>query len=102
MTFRDEEAFVWIWLPGAVDPVVAGKLETKNIFITFNYVRSYLERTHSDMPAIPIYEPELPMRSGRLPLLNGLEIPNCIRDAAPDAWGRRVIINKKLGQRGVC
>jgi len=25
----------------------------------------------------------------------------CIRDAAPDAWGRRVIINKKLGLKGV-
>ncbi len=27
-------------------------------------------------------------------------MPGCIRDAAPDAWGRRVIINKKLGLRG--
>jgi serine/threonine-protein kinase HipA len=26
-------------------------------------------------------------------------MPNCIRDAAPDAWGRRVIINYKLGAR---
>ncbi|MDC9728974.1 MAG: HipA domain-containing protein, partial [Methyloprofundus sp.] len=34
------------------------------------------------------------------PLLSGLSIPNCIRDAAPDAWGRRVIINKRLGLKG--
>jgi serine/threonine-protein kinase HipA len=27
-------------------------------------------------------------------------MPNSIRDAAPDAWGRRVIINRKLGTRG--
>jgi serine/threonine-protein kinase HipA len=27
-------------------------------------------------------------------------MPGCIRDAAPDAWGRRVIINKVLGIRG--
>ena len=27
-------------------------------------------------------------------------MPGCIRDSAPDAWGRRVIINKKLGQKG--
>ncbi len=27
-------------------------------------------------------------------------MPGCIRDAAPDAWGRRVIINKKLGLKG--
>jgi serine/threonine-protein kinase HipA len=28
-------------------------------------------------------------------------MPGCIRDAAPDAWGRRVIINKKLGLKDV-
>jgi len=27
-------------------------------------------------------------------------VPGCIRDSAPDAWGRRVIINKKLGRKG--
>jgi len=27
-------------------------------------------------------------------------MPGCIRDGAPDAWGRRVIINKKLGMKG--
>jgi len=27
-------------------------------------------------------------------------MPSCIRDGAPDAWGRRVIINKKLGVKG--
>jgi len=47
--------------------------------------------------AIPLYEPELPLRSGILPLTAGLSMPNCIRDAAPDAWGRRIIINRKFG-----
>ncbi len=28
-------------------------------------------------------------------------MPGCMRDAAPDAWGRRVLINKKLGLKGV-
>ena len=36
-----------------------------------------------------------------MPLLGGLAINGCIRDAAPDAWGRRVIINRKLGLEGV-
>lgn len=27
-------------------------------------------------------------------------MPGCIRDAAPDAWGRRVILNKKFGRKG--
>ncbi|MCK5682043.1 type II toxin-antitoxin system HipA family toxin [bacterium] len=95
------EAFVWIWLPEETEPVVAGKLEvdnSKNIF--FNYGKSYLERISDSPPAISIYEPELPLKAGVLPLLDGLNMPGCIRDAAPDAWGRRVIINKKLGLKG--
>ena len=101
MTFRTEkEAFVWIWLPGETEPVVAGRLEADNGNIMFNYGKSYLERINASKPAIAIYEPELPLRSGLLPLLEGLTMPGCIRDAAPDAWGRRVIINKKIGLKG--
>lgn len=94
------EAFVWIWLPGEIKPVVAGKLEADNGFIHFNYGRSYLERLGEIPSAISVYEPELPLQAGFLPLQGGLEMPNCIRDAAPDAWGRRVILNKMLGQKG--
>jgi serine/threonine-protein kinase HipA len=97
---REREAFVWIWLPSEIHPVVAGKLEADNGNIRFNYGKSYLERVHDTKPAIPIYERELPLKSGVLPLLPGLSMPGCIRDAAPDAWGRRVIINKKLGLKG--
>jgi serine/threonine-protein kinase HipA len=97
---KNNEAFVWIWLPGETQPVIAGKLEAENDFIHFNYGKSYLERVNDKNPAIPIYEPELPLRPGVLPLPDGLEMPNCIRDAAPDAWGRRVIINKRLGKKG--
>ena len=94
------EAFVWLWLPGETMPVVAGKLEADNGNILFNYGKSYLERLNDTRPAISIYEPELPLKAGALPLPNGLSMPGCIRDAAPDAWGRRIIINKKLGLRG--
>ncbi|WP_198328537.1 type II toxin-antitoxin system HipA family toxin [Methylovulum psychrotolerans] len=94
------EAFVWIWLPGATEPVVAGKLEGGGGTIHFNYGQSYLERVKDSTPAIAIYEPELPLRRGVLPLVDGLSMPGCIRDAAPDAWGRRVIINKKWGLKG--
>ncbi len=97
---QNKEAFVWIWLPGESQPVVAGKLEADNGTIHFNYGKSYLDRSGDRNPAIPIYEPELPLRAGVLPLLNDLEMPNCIRDAAPDAWGRRVIINRHFGLRG--
>ena len=99
MIFREryKEAFVWIWLPDQTEPVVAGRLEADNDQVLFNYGRSYLERINSPIPAIPVYEPELPLRAGELPLINGLSMPGCIRDASPDAWGRRVIINSKLG-----
>ena len=95
-----KEAFVWIWLPGETKPVVAGKLEADNGSILFNYGKSYLERVNDTQAAISIYEPELPLKAGALPLPDGLAMPGCIRDAAPGAWGRRVIINKKLGLKG--
>ena len=90
------EAFVWVWLPGAVEPVVAGKLSADGDHLVFNYGKSYLAREN----AIPLYDPELPLQSGLIPLLPGLNMPACIRDGSPDAWGRRVIINRKLGTNG--
>lgn len=88
-----EECYVWIWLPGRTTPVVAGRLAREGDQLLFNYGRSYLAR----MDAIPIFDRELPLRAGALPLLPGLSMPGCIRDASPDAWGRRVIINRKMG-----
>jgi serine/threonine-protein kinase HipA len=92
----ESEAFVWTWLPGETEPVVAGRLSRVGEQLQFNYGRSYLARPN----AIALYEPELPLKPGLLPLVRGLNMPSCIRDAAPDAWGRRVIINRKLGRRG--
>lgn len=88
-------AFVWIWLPHETTPVVAGKLTRQNNRFIFNYGRSYLNREN----AIAIYDPELPLQAGEIPLNNAMIIPSCIRDASPDAWGRRVIINRKFGMR---
>lgn len=89
------EIFVWIWLPEETEPVVAGRLTAAGTTYLFNYGRSYLQRDN----AIAIYDTELPLRQGLLPLLSGLNIPGCLRDAAPDAWGRRVIINRKFGKK---
>ena len=101
MIFRGEkEAFVWIWLPGETEPVVAGRLEADRGNILFNYGKSYLDRTKDSNPAIALYDPELPLRAGRLPLPEGLTMPGCIRDASPDAWGRRVIMNRTSGLKG--
>lgn len=90
------EAFVWIWLPGALEPVIAGRIELDGGVYAFNYGRSYLERAD----AIPIYAPELPLQRGRIAPNAPLEMAGCLRDGAPDAWGRRVIINRLTGLRG--
>jgi serine/threonine-protein kinase HipA len=91
-----KEAFVWIWLPNATEPVVAGVLTQVEGEIHFNYGKSYLDRKN----AIAIYDPELPLETGDIPPGPGLSMPGCIRDASPDAWGRRVLINRKLGLKG--
>lgn len=90
------EAYVWIWLPDQDEPVVAGLVRRRRGQIVFNYGRSYLARQN----AIPLYLPELPLRPGEIQPLPGLAMPSCIRDASPDAWGRRVLINRKLGLSG--
>ena len=102
MTSKNQykEAYVWIWLPEETKPIIAGKLEADGDTLSFNYGKSYLGRIKDTPPAIPIYEPELPLNAGFLTNLDGLKMPGCIRDSAPDAWGRRVIINKKLGLKG--
>jgi serine/threonine-protein kinase HipA len=93
---QPKEAYVWIWLPGATGPVVAGKLTEEGHTLLFNYGKSYLEREN----AISLYDAELPLKKGILPLPKGLGMPGCIRDAAPDAWGRRVLLNRLLARKG--
>ncbi|MCY4540867.1 MAG: type II toxin-antitoxin system HipA family toxin [Rhodobacteraceae bacterium] len=95
-TKASEEAYVWIWLPGATEPVVAGRIARDGKRLVFNYGQSYLGRNHR----IPIYEPELPLRGGTIVPSGGLGMAGCLRDASPDAWGRRVILNWKLGPKG--
>jgi serine/threonine-protein kinase HipA len=109
--------YVWAWLPGQTDPVPAGVLtRTDRTFagdpvITFTYGRTYRERPG----AISLFEAELPLTPGSFdPTRPGeitgalvqrsalgrtlvsrprqpLALHGCIRDAGPDAWGRRVI-----------
>ena len=90
------EAYVWVWLPNATEPVVAGLLTQQGPQLVFNYGRSYLARPD----AISLYAPELPLQPGSLSLIPGLNMPSCLRDASPDAWGRRVLIHQKLGVKG--
>lgn len=93
MTSEPQRAFVWVWLPGAEEPVVAGRLDAVGDVLAFTYGRSYLERDER----IPIYLPELPLRRGRIMPRAGT-VAGCIADAGPDAWGQRVILNHRIGR----
>ncbi len=93
MTSEPTEAYVWVWPPGAEEPVVAGRIELADGIVRFNYGRSYLARAG----AIPLYLPELPLRPGAIEPLGGLTIAGCINDAGPHAWGQRVVMQHLLG-----
>ena len=90
------QAFVWIWLPGKTTPVVAGRIHAEGRHFVFTYGRSYLARED----AIPVYAPELSLHPGVILPEPPLEMANALRDASPDAWGRRVIIHRLAGGRG--
>ena len=97
MTSEDRrEAYVWVWLPGATEPVVAGRLEAGPTTIDFNYGRSYLARPDR----IALFDPELPLRPHRIRPIGNLRLAGCFRDAGPDAWGQRVILAHLRGDAG--
>ena len=85
-----DRAYVWVWLPEATEPVVAGRLDDRGATVTFTYARSYLERAEP----MALYLPELPLQHGELQPLSG-EIAGCVSDASPDAWGRRAIEHRR-------
>jgi len=87
MTSNASQAFVWIWLPQYIQPIVAGKISWIEGKYHFVYGRSYLE--HPD--AISLSPIELPRQRGTFEPEGLNEIHACLRDGAPDAWGRRVI-----------
>jgi len=88
-TTSDNEAYVWIWLPGTVEPIVAGRISTNADQYLFNYGKSYLSRDD----AIPLHAWELPLQPGFISPLSELTLAGCLRDSSPDEWGRRVVLN---------
>lgn len=96
MMTSSRRAYVWIWLPEQTFPVVAGRIDRDDQDrYRFTYGRRYLERPD----AISLFPDEVPLRPGSQEQTNGA-LPSCLRDASPDAWGRRVIINLLTGQKG--
>ena len=93
-----KKCFVWIWLPGSAEPVVAGRLirQGRHDRFAFIYGQSYLANTQ----AIAVNSFELPLGTEVIAPPEGMKLASGLRDASPDAWGRRVIINRLLGKAG--
>jgi serine/threonine-protein kinase HipA len=89
-------AYVWIWLPNATDPVVCGRIDLVDGIYRFTYGRSYIARTD----AIAIWLPELPLGNAVIIPEAPHVIAGALRDAAPDQWGRRVVMNRQFDLRG--
>lgn len=84
--------YVWKWLRGSTEPVPAGIIQIdESGEMSFRYGNKYLQRPDRE----PIYAEELPLVGEQLSAGDlGLKNFSSIRDAAPDAWGRRVIHSK--------
>ncbi|MGQ0572391.1 MAG: type II toxin-antitoxin system HipA family toxin [Armatimonadota bacterium] len=81
------ELFVWIWLPGQATPIVCGRLVEQGGRIRFVYGRTY--RARKD--AIALSPVRMDLDAGPITARREGQIPGALADAAPDAWGRRVI-----------
>lgn len=95
------ERVVFIYLPGDIVAVPAGRLRLIEEGLqlrgsVFQYGRRYLARRQP--AALPVDPVSLPLEAGRgdaelLPT-GGHALFGALRDATPDAWGRRVIENR--------
>jgi serine/threonine-protein kinase HipA len=93
MTFKyssSNQAFVWVWLPNNAVPICAGRIRQIGDVYQFKYGKKYLANSQ----AIALSPFEVPLLDQTF-IPTGLnKIHSCLRDAAPDAWGRRVINNE--------
>lgn len=88
MSTSDDRAYVWAFLPGEAEAVVAGVLfeSSSGLGLGFQYGTSYLARADAmalgpDLPLAPFPTPPIPQH----------RMPSSIRDAMPDSWGRAVV-----------
>ncbi len=95
---REHFCYVYIHLPGSTSAVPCASLRVKQLGSavfegTFTYGKRYLER--ADVVALDPWHLPLSGKPQKFTQLKG--IPGAVRDASPDAWGRRVI-QAKLGR----
>ena len=91
MASSDQRAYVYLQLPRSLEVVTAGFYEldvrqgvTRGSFV---YNPAYLERSD----AVPLEPYELPLTPRRAQTVKLEGIFGVLRDASPDAWGRRII-----------
>jgi serine/threonine-protein kinase HipA len=90
--FSSSECYVYITLPGQIDPVTAGRftltMDRRGIPVgRFIYGKSYLSR--SDAVSLDPVELKLTSQVYETVALKG--VFGALRDAGPDYWGRKVI-----------
>ena len=91
----EREAYVYIQLPGTLETVPAALLRVQTLADgtqvgRFRYGDRYLQR--QEAVALDPFQLPLARKIFEFTQLNG--IPGAVRDAGPDAWGRRVIEHK--------
>ncbi|MFP2960664.1 type II toxin-antitoxin system HipA family toxin [Myxococcus sp. 1LA] len=86
-TSEDQTCFVYIQLPGSMEVVTCGRFQQQDGVGRFVYGRSYLANPR----AVELEKFELPLRPGTFETARLGGIFGSLRDASPDAWGRRVI-----------
>lgn len=91
----EREAYVYIQLPGSLDTVPAALLKVRTLpdgtqIGRFRYGDRYLQRPE----AVALDPFHLPLDKAVYEFTQLKGIPGAVRDAGPDAWGRRVIEHK--------
>jgi len=91
----EREAYVYIQLPGTLETVPAALLRVQTLsdgrqIGRFRYGDRYLQR--QEVVALDPFQLPLAKEVFEFTQLKG--IPGAVRDAGPDAWGRRVIEHK--------
>lgn len=92
MAAAEQSCYVYIQLPGIFEWAPCASLKVREVGAgafqgTLTYGRRYLERPN--VVALDPYHLPLSTRPLQFTKLKG--IPGAVRDASPDAWGRRVI-----------
>ena len=91
MASSDQRAYVYLQLPQSLEVVTAGfyELDFPQGVPTgsFVYNPTYLQRSD----AVPLEPYELPLTPRRTQTVKLKGIFGALRDASPDAWGRRII-----------